>query len=48
MDQYTIENVEEMSQIGNNYFQPCIYQLDNHVIELNESVDINKFKLAYD
>ena len=45
MDQYTIENVEEMSQIGNNYFQPCIYQLDNHVIELNETIDINKFKI---
>ena len=45
IDEYCIETTEEMASIGNNYFQPCVFQLDNHVIELNPEIPINKFKL---
>ena len=45
IDEYCIETTEEMSQIGNNFFQPCVFQLDNHVIKMNPELPINKFKL---
>ena len=45
IDEYCIENTEEMASIGDDYFQPCVFQLDNHVIEMNKDIDINKFKL---
>lgn len=45
MDQYTIESTEEIAKIGDRYFQPCVYQLDNHVLDFNQDIDINKFKL---
>lgn len=45
MDQYTIESTEEIAKIGEKYFQPCVYQLDNHVLDFNNEIDINKFKL---
>ena len=45
IDEYTIETTEEIASIGNQYFQPCVFQLDNHVMELNKEIGINKFKL---
>lgn len=45
MDQYTIESMEEMHQLGDKYFMPVLYQLDNHVFDLSEDIDIHKYKI---
>lgn len=45
IDEYCIESTEEMNEIGSEFFQPSVFQIDNHVIELNKDVDINKFKI---
>lgn len=45
MDQYTIESTEEMHQLGDKYFMPVLYQLDNHVFDMYENVGIHKYKI---